>query len=64
MGFIKELGLGGIVGLLLGIALVSWVQPRTTGGVGLILLVGVGVGTVVGGMWLASKRGRKDKGEE
>jgi hypothetical protein len=64
VGFIKELGLGGVVGLLLGIALVSWVQPRTTGGVGLILLVGVGVGTVVGGIWSAAMRGRKDKGEK
>jgi hypothetical protein len=39
--WIKQYGIQGIVGALLGILLVSWIQPSTSGGVGLILLISV-----------------------
>jgi hypothetical protein len=55
---VKELGLGGLIGLLLGIGVVSWVEPTTTGGVGLILLVTIVLGTVVGGIRLRGRQGR------
>jgi len=55
---VKEFGLGGLIGLLLGIGVVSWVEPTTTGGVGLILLVTIVLGTVVGGIRLRVMQGR------
>jgi hypothetical protein len=64
VGFIKELGIGGVVGLLLGIALLTWVQPRTTGGVGLILIVSIGMGTVVGAVWSAARGRGADKSKK
>jgi hypothetical protein len=36
---IKGLGAGGILGVIIGIALVIWVAPTTAGGVGLVILV-------------------------
>ena len=38
---IKSLGGGGMLGVLLGIALVSWIEPDTQGGTGLIIAVSV-----------------------
>lgn len=54
MDAIKDIGLGGSIGFLVGIALVSWVEPTTSGGVGLLLVLGVLVGIVVGGIWTAT----------
>ena len=64
MEFIKELGIGGSIGLLVGIALVSWVEPATTGGIGLLLIVGTLVGMIVGGIWTGVRKGREKKGAE
>jgi hypothetical protein len=36
---IKNLGIGGAIGILIGIALVSWVQPTTYGGTGVLIVV-------------------------
>ena len=38
---IKQYCVPGIAGILLGIVLVSWIQPTTYGGVGLILLISI-----------------------
>ena len=38
---IKSLGAGGMLGVLIGIALVSWIEPDTPGGTGLIIVVSV-----------------------
>jgi hypothetical protein len=64
MGFIKELGIGGSIGLLVGIALVSWVEPTTAGGIGLLLIVGTLVGMIVGGIWTGVRKSREKKGTE
>jgi hypothetical protein len=39
--WLKEFGLPGISGALLGILLVSWIQPATTAGVGFLILLSV-----------------------
>jgi hypothetical protein len=44
---IKSLGAGGALGVLLGIGLVSWIEPDTPGGTGLIIVVSVLVTSVV-----------------
>ena len=36
--WVKQYGLPGITGALLGILLVTWIQPTTTAGVGLVIL--------------------------
>ena len=47
---LKDLGISGSIGLLAGIALVTWIEPTTPGGAGLILVVAVLVAFVVGGI--------------
>lgn len=37
----KRHNLPGAIGILLGIALVAWIQPTTTAGAGLLLLVSI-----------------------
>ena len=44
---IKSLGASGMLGVLLGIGLVSWIEPDTPGGTGLIIVVSVLVTGVV-----------------
>lgn len=39
--WVKQYGLPGITGALLGILLVTWIQPTTTAGVGLVILTTV-----------------------
>lgn len=38
---LKQNNVAGTIGVLLGIALVAWVQPTTTAGVGLLMLVSI-----------------------
>lgn len=38
---LKGLGAGGLLGALLGIALVIWIEPTTPGGAGLIIVVAI-----------------------
>ncbi len=37
--FLKKLGVSGMVGALVGIALVVWIEPTTNAGMGLIVFV-------------------------
>jgi hypothetical protein len=39
--WVKQYGLPGITGALLGILLVTWIQPTTTAGVGLVILTAI-----------------------
>jgi hypothetical protein len=39
--WIKQYGLPGVAGSILGILLVAWIQPSTTAGVGLIVITTV-----------------------
>jgi hypothetical protein len=55
MELVKALTPGAIVGLLFGIGVVTWVDPRTTAGTGLLLLVCIAVGTLIGAMFSAGK---------
>lgn len=55
MELFKELAPGAIVGLLIGIGVVTWVEPGTTAGTGLLLLVCVAIGTVLGGLFSVGK---------
>lgn len=50
MRTVASLGLSGSIGVLLGVALVTWVQPTTMGGSGLLVLVPVLICTVIGGV--------------
>jgi hypothetical protein len=61
---LKELSLGGLIGLLAGIGLVTWVEPATTAGAGLLLLVCIALGTAIGGIVSAvkEKKGQKTDG--
>jgi len=38
---LKQHNLPGALGILLGIALAAWIQPTTTAGVGLLILVSI-----------------------
>lgn len=38
LAWVKQYGLPGVVGALLGICLVVWIQPTTTAGVGLVII--------------------------
>lgn len=46
----SRLGIGGGFGFLAGIMLVSWVQPTTTEGMALLVLVATVFGTSTGGI--------------
>ena len=45
----KDFGLPGIIGLLIGLGLVTWVDPKTAGGTAILLAVPVCVCVAVGG---------------
>jgi len=42
------LGIGGVIGFLAGVLLATWVDPATTGGWALLVVVCVGIGATIG----------------
>jgi len=50
----KEYGLAGGLGFLGGLAAVAWIEPQTTGGRGLLILICVVIGMVLGGIFKAA----------
>ncbi|MBO6637961.1 MAG: hypothetical protein JJ920_12415 [Roseitalea sp.] len=42
------LGIGGVIGFLAGVLLATWVEPATTGGWALLVVVCVGIGATMG----------------
>ena len=52
----KNLGISGIVGALVGVALVIWIEPTTKAGTGLILVVSVLLSVVIGAVLSALLR--------
>jgi NhaP-type Na+/H+ and K+/H+ antiporter len=44
MSTLQKLGIGGLLGFLLGLATVWYVEPTTPGGTGLLLLICVSLG--------------------
>ena len=60
-GVIKELGVAGGIGFLVGLGLVSWVQPTTEGGTGILMLIPTLMGMIVGGI-VSALRGRNASG--
>ena len=61
---IVKLGGWGGIGLLGGIALVIWIEPTSTGGIGLIVLVAIVFAMVVGYILSALFGGKKDSKSE
>lgn len=55
---IKSLGTSGVIGALLGVALVLWIEPTTNGGIGLIIVVSILLCLAVGGA-VTALRGKK-----
>jgi len=43
---LKQYGLPGSVGVVIGIFLVGWIQPTTTAGVGLILITSIMISVI------------------
>lgn len=50
LGNITKLGVAGGIGFLLGLGAVWWVEPTTSGGVALLIVIFVIVSTVIGGI--------------
>jgi hypothetical protein len=50
MPLLPKLGIGGTIGFLVGLGLVSWVQPTERGGVTLLVVIPVIVGIAIGGI--------------
>jgi hypothetical protein len=47
---LKALGISGGIGFLGGLGLVAWIEPRTPGGTGLIIVAAVVAAFIVGGI--------------
>jgi urea transporter len=58
---VTNLGIGGTLGLLVGIALVLWVQPTNTGGTTILIVIPTLVGIAIGGAVARLVRKRDDK---
>jgi len=46
-------GIGGVAGFLLGVLLATWVDPATSGGWALLVVVSIGIGAVLGFLFSA-----------
>jgi hypothetical protein len=53
---IKDLGIAGGIGVLIGIGLVLYIKPTETGGVGLLIALPTIICTTIGGI-IAARRG-------
>lgn len=53
MELISTVGVGGVIGLLVGLAFASWVDPNTSEGFGLLVIVCIGCGIVISALWSA-----------
>jgi uncharacterized membrane protein YdjX (TVP38/TMEM64 family) len=56
---LAKFGIGGGIGILIGLVVVSWVAPDTTGGTVLLILIPVIICIVVGGVFSAVFGGKK-----
>jgi hypothetical protein len=54
---IGKLGLGGGIGVIIGIAIVLWIQPTTNGGTAILIVIPIIVCTTIGGI-ASAFRGR------
>jgi hypothetical protein len=59
LGALGKLGISGGIGFLLGLAIVSWVEPTTTGGIVLLIAIPVVLCTIIGGL-ISKLFGRND----
>lgn len=55
---LQRLGLSGFVGVLIGLAVVTWVAPKTTGGYALTIFICVGLNTAVASIYRSRARSR------
>jgi hypothetical protein len=56
MEIVAKLGIRGLVGALIGLVAVWWVEPDTAGGLGLLVAISMIVSMVVGGIISGSKK--------
>jgi hypothetical protein len=62
---LKDIGIGGGLGALLGILLIAWIEPTNAGGVALLLFISVVLCTTIGGVLsLIFRRKRKPQTRE
>jgi hypothetical protein len=47
---LKKLTAAGFVGLLAGLVLVWWIEPTTTGGIALLILICIAVSEIIGSL--------------
>ncbi len=59
MELISTVGVGGVIGLLFGLAFASWIDPNTNEGFGLLVIICIGGGIVLSALWSAI-RSKKD----
>jgi hypothetical protein len=55
-----KLGISGGIGFLIGLAIVTWVGPTTTGGTALLIAIPIALCTIIGGL-ISKLFGKKDK---
>lgn len=51
LDLIAKFGVSAVVGLLLGLIGMTVIGPTTTGGAGLVILIGIAIGIVVGAIY-------------
>jgi hypothetical protein len=59
MSALQKLGTGGLIGFLLGLAVIWYVEPTTAGGTGLLLVICVALGMLVSALISAIRGGNK-----
>jgi len=57
---LAKLGISGGIGFLIGLAVVSWIEPTTNGGADLLIVISVIACTTIGGI-VSKLFGKKDK---
>lgn len=50
-GFVKDAGVGGAIGLIIGLCAIAWVAPETGGGIGLLIVTCTAVVTIIGAVF-------------
>jgi hypothetical protein len=56
---IAKLSLGGLIGALIGLAFVWWIEPTEAGGMGLLIVIPTAAGAAIGGIFFPSGKGKR-----
>jgi hypothetical protein len=60
---IAKIGTSGAIGFLIGLFVVWWIAPQTSGGIMILIIISVLASTTAGGIFSAFTRGNKSNAE-